>query len=250
MFWVFEYDVPKGEPYIYRSMADGCAEMVFHYKGRFTGLDKAKGCDHLAILHAQSSTHSRFITHGSFGIFGVYLYPTALPLLFGLSSSSFSNQMPELPAFLGREGSMIQEQVLMAGSHEERVRLLSRFLIRLTRRRKQEVNAAHIAVERIIETEGQINVQQLASEVSLSTRQFERRFKEFSGFTPKLYTRIIRFHRALSAYGDSQRSLTEIAYDCGYYDQSHFIHEFREFSGYHPRQYFFGRPEGIEYRES
>ena len=40
MFWAFEYAVPDGEPYVYRSLADGCAEMVFHYKGRFTQLDE------------------------------------------------------------------------------------------------------------------------------------------------------------------------------------------------------------------
>ena len=60
------------------------------------------------------------------------------------------------------------------------------------------------------------------------------------GFPPKLYSRITRFQAALGEYG-SGKSLTDIAYDCGYYDQSHFINDFREFSGYNPKVYFSGQ---------
>ncbi|TXJ23716.1 MAG: AraC family transcriptional regulator [Chitinophagaceae bacterium] len=84
----------------------------------------------------------------------------------------------------------------------------------------------------------------------LSTRQFERNFKEFAGFSPKLYSRIIRFQSAIEQYGQTGKSLTEIAYDCGYYDQSHFIHDFKEFSGLHPRHYFGGKAEGTSWKDA
>ncbi len=80
-------------------------------------------------------------------------------------------------------------------------------------------------------------------------RQFERKFKQFSGFSPKLFSRIIRFQSAIKKYDDKKMPLTEIAYECGYYDQSHFIHDFKEFSGYSPMQYFSGKAEGVEYKE-
>lgn len=246
MFWVFEHDVPEDSPYVYRSMADGCVEMVFHYKGTFTGED---GNYHPAVVHAQSSKHQRFLTNGSFGIFGVYLYPFALPQLFGLSSAAFSNEIPGLTHVLGAEGECLQEQVLLATSDAQRIQLLCKFLLTRLAQRRQNETAAHVAIREIIRVKGQVNISALASDVCLSTRQFERRFKEFSGFTPKLFTRIIRFQQALERYGREMRSMTDLAYECGYYDQSHFIHEFKEFSGYHPRQYFNGRPEGIEYRE-
>jgi AraC-like DNA-binding protein len=249
MFWVFEYDVPEGEPYVYRSMADGCAEMVFHYKGVFTEPERANDVYHPSLVHAQSSHHRRFLTHGSFGIFGAYLYPTALPRLFGLPAFDFSNQMPGLSELLGREGSLLEEQVMTAAGHEERVRLVSRFLLSQLRLREEHPTVAHMALRHILQHKGQLNVEELASEICLSTRQFERKFKEHCGFSPKLYTRIIRFQHALTAYGHQHKSLTEIGYDCGYYDQSHFIREFKAFSGYHPRAYFAGRPEGIEYRD-
>ena len=91
------------------------------------------------------------------------------------------------------------------------------------------------------------NVNELASKFSLSTRQFDRKFKIYSGFSPKMYLRLTRLQNALKQYG-CDKSLTRIAYECGYYDQSHFIHDVKAFTGYHPGFYFSGNAEGTEYR--
>lgn len=248
MFWVFEHEVPGGEPYVYRSMADGCAELIFHYRNRFSPLMGTEGAG-FSHLHAQTSRHSRFLTHGSFGIFGAYLYPTALPALFGHTSSSMANCMPDLQSIMGRDGIDLEERIITAPYHHRRVEILSAYLTSLLSRRQQAPSAVQIAVRTILAADGMVNIRELASSVSLSTRQFERNFKAAAGFSPKLFTRIIRFHRALEAYGQFDGNLTGLAYECGYYDQSHFIHDFREFSGYLPGEYFLGRPEGIEYRE-
>lgn len=101
----------------------------------------------------------------------------------------------------------------------------------------------------IIQSKGVTDIKTLADRHFLSLRQFERKFKHFSGFSPKLFSRIIRFQSAIKRYDNKKMPLTEIAYDCGYYDQSHFMHDFKEFSGYHPMQYFSGGAEGVEYKE-
>ena len=105
------------------------------------------------------------------------------------------------------------------------------------------------SIRKIIDDRGLVNVRSLAREYFFSDRQFERKFKEFSGFSPKLYARINRFQAAPKQYG-SGKTLTSIAYDCGYYDQSHFINDFKEFSGYNPKVYFTGQAEGSEYLEA
>jgi methylphosphotriester-DNA--protein-cysteine methyltransferase len=74
-------------------------------------------------------------------------------------------------------------------------------------------------------------------------------FKHFSGFSPKLFSRIIRFQSALNHYGKKEKKLTEIAYDAGYYDQSHFIQDFKEFSGHSPKEYFSGKTETTQWRD-
>lgn len=249
-YWVLEADVLPGTEYIHRTMADGSAEMVFHYKGMFDELDVDSQDSYApAQLHAQTQHFRRFMVGESFGIFGVYLYPFAIPAFFSMPSAALSNHMPGLDDVIGGCGKILEEKMMLAKDNQQRVQLISAFLLEQLRKRSPHFTTMHTAVQGVIATKGMINVQQLASSYCLSPRQFERKFKELSGFSPKKYARIIRFQAALMEYDHKHKSLTDIAYECGYYDQSHFIHDFREFSGYHPKQYFSGEAEGVEYRD-
>ena len=249
-FWVYEIDQINANPYVYRSMADGCTEMLFHYKGRFDDLiENNKLKQSLSLLHGQSSKIRRFLTHENFGIFGVYLYPFAIPRLLSMPSSELSDEMPDLYTLLGQEGVDLEEKMMRAENNQTRLKILTQFLEKKLVKNYQKPHTIETSIQYVIHSKGLINVSELADKFSLSTRQFERKFKEFSGFSPKIYTRIIRFQSTLNQYGNKEKPLTEIAYECGYYDQSHFIHDFKQFSGYHPKQYFRGKPEGVEYRE-
>lgn len=82
----------------------------------------------------------------------------------------------------------------------------------------------------------QATVDSLASTACLSRKQFERVFHEHVGMNPKEYARIARFQRALRMMQSGSRDYPGISYACGYADQSHFIRDFRQFSGLTPRQ--------------
>ncbi len=246
-FWVLESD----EPYCHRSMADGCAEMVFHYKGSFDEITIPGQIERSfdVGLHGPSQNYRRFITDKSFGIFGVYLYPFAIPQLFSIPANELSDQMPDLASLLGADGRKLEEKIIMAETNLQRVSILSSYLEKKLKNVTSQ-RAVVSVINAIIHSKGLMPVDELAKKSFLSTRQFERNFKIFSGFSPKLYSRIIRFQMATQNYGASYKTLTDIAYDCGYYDQSHFIHDFKQFSGYHPKQYFSGKAEGVEWKDS
>jgi AraC-like DNA-binding protein len=53
----------------------------------------------------------------------------------------------------------------------------------------------------------------------------------------------------MAQYGNKKKSLTSIALECGYYDQSHFIHDFKEFPGLHPKYIFSGNSDATKWRE-
>ena len=73
--------------------------------------------------------------------------------------------------------------------------------------------------------------------IGWSERYFSRQFEEQIGLTPKMLGRILRFHRAVRRLsGRGEVRLVELALDCGYYDQAHFTHDFREFSGVTPSE--------------
>ncbi|MBK9448628.1 MAG: AraC family transcriptional regulator [Bacteroidetes bacterium] len=249
-FWVFEIQGIDGNPYIYRSMADGCAELVFHYKGPFTELkSNNRGATFKACLHSQTMHHRRFEVCEDFGIFGAYIFPFALPRLFGYPASALANEMPDLVALMGQDGRILEERILSADDNLQRTDILSLFLLQRLAENSIQNQRTQRAVQLMIHQKGQIKIDKLADSMGISQRQLERTFKEYAGFSPKTFARILRFQSATNHYGTTKKTLTEIALDCGYYDQSHFIHDFSQFSGYTPSEYFLGVPEGIEYRE-
>lgn len=247
-FWVYEGEASTDAPYIYRGYADGCTELVFHYRSAFDLVrhDESRESSIAAGVHAQTKKFSRWIVTRDWSIFGCYLYPYAIPRIFGFPASDLTDRLTDFRSLLGVEGDELEERIMTAAGNPERVAILSAFLTGRLDRDRRELPPVFSSINRIIETRGLIDVRRLSRDVGLSHRHFERKFKEFSGFSPKTYARITRFSAARDEYG-SDKSLTDIAYDCGYYDQSHFINDFKEFSGYSPKVYFSGNAEGSEY---
>jgi len=94
----------------------------------------------------------------------------------------------------------------------------------------------------IVNHAGKIRVDNLAFEAGMSARQLRRVFIEQVGLSPKHFCRVIRFRHSVSQLAERPRGdWTQLALDCGYYDQAHFINEFRELSGYSPGE-FLSRP--------
>lgn len=245
-FWVLESNQPS---YTHRSMADVSVEMVFHYKGQFSELvnDSVEKAS-LTGVQGPSNKIRRFRIEEQFGIFGVYLFPYALPLLFNIPASELTNQMPDLATGFGREGTEIEERIMLAANTLDRVKIMTEFLERKLQKSREKVHPVLSSIRDIMTAGVTDDIEAFCGKFYLSQRQFERKFKQYSGFTPKLFSRIVRFHAACNHFGNDRKSLTEIAHECGYYDQSHFIHDFKEFSGYCPKTYFKAESEGTEWR--
>lgn len=94
------------------------------------------------------------------------------------------------------------------------------------------------AVRLITDTYGKVPIKQLLDHVCLSQRQFERRFKASIGISPKVFSRITRFnHTRRQLKAQPRQSLSDTAFDCGYYDHAHLTKEFYLFSGNSPVDY-------------
>ena len=105
---------------------------------------------------------------------------------------------------------------------------------RLASARRAHPAVVH-AVRRFHTHHGIENLAALAAEVDLSSHRFIDLFRREIGLPPKLYCRLLRFRRLLHDVAlMPARDLTSVALDCGYYDQSHMIREFKEFSGLTP----------------
>lgn len=251
-FWALEGEVARGEEFVHRSMADGSVEIVFHYHGTFDEIhsDGSVEASPLSNIQAQSTSFRRFSTDENFGLFGTYLFPFAIPKLFGMPANELTNLSPDLTSVFSVEGAELTERMITANGNEDRVSVMSEFLTSKLMLARRELPPIFRSVHQIMDASGSMSVDELATTFDISKRQFERRFKELAGLSPKMYSRVIRFQSAIKHKMAGNRDLTSIAYDCGYYDQSHFINDFREFSGYTPKEYFWEDAEGAQYMDS
>ena len=241
-FWVFEGNASTDRPYVHRTFANVCPELLFHYQGAFeeSNDEDETQSSFLAGIHAHTVKYRRFLTKESFGIFGVYLYPHALPVLFNTPAIALTNELPDLSSLLKSAGRALEEKMMMASGNAERLAIITSFLEqRITDQKRPEIGKI---IRSIVQEKGQVNIKELSSECFLSVRQFERNFKEQTGFSAKTFARITRFYAVVEGRLGHQRSLTDIAYEFGYYDQSHFISDFKEFSGFCPKTWLHSKP--------
>jgi len=139
-----------------------------------------------------------------------------------------------LDVLWGRCAGELREQLLEARGPQDKLDALERALTSRFR-----LTAPHPAVGFALASFGhEASVSAVTDVIGLSPKRFIERFKEAVGVTPKHYCRILRFQRAL-ACSESGRYVdwTRVAMDAGYFDQAHFIHDFRSFAGITPTMY-------------
>lgn len=108
----------------------------------------------------------------------------------------------------------------------------------LWNRKRAKYNPMESIIHSITLSNEQLTVQELASNNYISVRQLERQFKKHIGLSPKEYLNIVRFQNAIKLIrkSDKRRSLLDIAFECGYYDHSHFTSEIKTITGILPSQ--------------
>ncbi|MFC0182720.1 helix-turn-helix domain-containing protein [Pseudarcicella hirudinis] len=95
------------------------------------------------------------------------------------------------------------------------------------------------SVETMLHLNGQLSVDELSEHLNINRRQLERKFSSVIGLSPKKLSRIIRLQATLKMIANKEfASLTSVAYEGYYYDQAHFIKDFKEFTGISPKKFY------------
>jgi len=172
-------------------------------------------------------------------IIGVHFKPGGAVPFFGTPANELANAHLDLETFWGRTAAELRERLCAAGSSAQRISFLENALVSRLRHRPVRHVAVSLALEMFAQTNGGARIREVASGIGLSQRRFIQVFAGEVGLTPKLYCRVRRFQQARELVRNlATPDWAGIAVDCGYYDQSHFVHDFREFSGLTPSAYF------------
>jgi AraC-like DNA-binding protein len=130
----------------------------------------------------------------------------------------------------------LHEQLVEAGDFRRRTEVLERFMLRQLRADAPDA-VAEAAAAHIRNRHGVVRMERLARAMGLSLSALERRFRRNVGASPRKFASITRMRQVLRLR-KAGGSLTEIAHRAGYFDQSHFIHDFRRFTGLAPESFF------------
>ena len=142
-----------------------------------------------------------------------------------------------LDHFMTREKVNEIENRLAEAIHDaQRISIIENFLS-ANLAKTQTDPLIHDALQRIKSTNGNVKIKELANSLNISQDPFEKRFRKLIGASPKQFSTIIRLRNLIKTYSPTQ-SLTHAAYEAGYFDQSHFIKDFKSFTGQKPHDFF------------
>ncbi|MFQ5527822.1 MAG: helix-turn-helix domain-containing protein [Thermoanaerobaculia bacterium] len=238
LIWVLELDEPADFGPPERISPDGLLELVFHYSTPLACRYDGEGFERQPRSVAVSQTR-RFLEirpDGASGLVSVRFHPWGAYHFFGLPVSELADRQTRTEVLWGRAALELEEQLAGAFGDRERVGLVEQFLLtQLRRHHKADVEPL---IRAIWNRKGRVAVSQLCRDLGIGERRLQRTFATALGTTPKRFARLARFLHACSLLRSGHLStLTEVGLACGYYDQSHFIAEFKAFSGMTPQQF-------------
>jgi len=236
-FWYYSPQQMQRSSSHFRIIPSGCPGLIFHHdngNARVTLLDGFKYPT--AFVHGQDTRPCINVDNGNSTIVSVRLYPAALKTLFNIDAYEETDAVIPLDDLAGYN---LTEQLLNAWDIFEVIELISTFLLRRINTIKFQDLVVEESINTIIENISTINPSELAGEFYISLRHLERKFKQFVGISPERYIQIMKFQKSINLIQQNNFvSLTDLTYELGFADQSHFIRQFKAFSGMRPREAF------------
>jgi AraC-like DNA-binding protein len=170
---------------------------------------------------------------------GVRFLPYTASSFFRENIEEFNNQVIDYGA-IENTVNVFHQKLLDANDLSQRIMLLEEYLwnrFSLSEKRKSKITLIHSIMQELRRDDFFDNIENVASRHGITSRYLQKLFLQYTGLTPKLYSKIHRFQNSLTLIIKNDALLTDIAYDCGYADQSHFIREFKSFTGLTPSGY-------------
>jgi AraC-like DNA-binding protein len=171
-------------------------------------------------------------------VIGIQFRPGgAFPFL-AMPASEVANATYSLDDIWPGQAALIRDALMNAHGVDAMCSILERALLSRLKYSSAVHPAIAFAVSRLGRHGASVKVRDIADCAGLSSRHFMELFREQTGLAPKAFQRVRRFQRVLRTLrANSDENWAGIAYGCGYYDQAHFIHDFRLFSGLTPGEY-------------
>jgi len=223
-YWMAEWDLRGQEPYVQAVLSHPNVNLVFEP-------------DHTRIYGIWEKISSQLL-QGQGSAFAVKFNPGGFYPFWKQPLSKLTSQAIELSDIFGEAGSLLEGDILRSRSVAEQVERIDRFFIDRLPEQDENVELLNEMVATLIRDREILKVEQLASRFSMSMRTLQRLFDRYVGVSPKGVIQRYRMHEVAEKIESGEaRDWLELSLDMGYYDQAHFIKDFKTIMGQSPEEY-------------
>lgn len=225
-YWTLRSTEKLEEPFAYRIVSDGCLDLFMNCRD-FDGLTIAGTADSATVVLLSGEVH----------FFGIRFLPGRFRHFFDLPLKEIVNQMLPLREVLRISLNQFESQLFAAGSDSQRIVIAETHLLNQLIKNSATPDPRMTAMlTKIYQHNGWLSIEKHLSD-GISVRQLRRLFDAHFGVSPKTFARIVRFQAMLQVMRQSPKSeWGKRCYDVGYYDQPHFIREFKALFGLSPSE--------------
>lgn len=239
-YWTLESPKEK-TPQKNTIVPDGCMKMIFHYADPYKHYPENGDSILLpkCFVIGQLTKPYDVEPKGETGTFFVCFHPNGFLPFATILIKEMENTAVSLEKLFGIDGQEIGQNILNANSTSERINLIETFLLNRLTNKENIVQIVQSTVETILTANGQLTVDELSKQGNTNRRQLVRKFSTAIGLSPKQLSKTIRLQTALKILLTKKVTiLTHLAYETEFYDQAHFIKDFKEFTGLTPKEFY------------
>jgi len=223
-----------------RIFPDGCTELIFHRGGRFAQLGTDGGVSEQprSLYYGQLDRFIILRRARRVETIGVRFHPAGAVPLLHVAANEISGHSVGFADLGGRPARELEERVHDAASARSAIRRIESYLLARLDAASSIDPAITASLARIRATSGGTSVNKLARLAGVGVRQLERKFAVGVGLSPKRLATVTRLQGAFALIeAGGCTPLTDVAQACGYFDQSHFIRDFRRLAGLSPSRF-------------
>jgi AraC-like DNA-binding protein len=177
---------------------------------------------------------------GRHTMLGVKFFPHSAAYFLEEAIGNFNDQVTDLGLILGKPIQQLHEQLQDTTDTPTRIALLETFLVQKlqkTQKRAFRIDKVGHILKTMTRDPAEVKINAIAIQHGISSRYLNKLIYQHTGLTPVSFNKIRRFQFSLKLIAKHNQPLTAIAYESGYFDQSHFIKEFKSFTGLTPSAY-------------
>lgn len=239
-YWTLEVPFdPKNQKQ--KIVPDGCVEMTFNFGDKIKRYTSETEfiLQSNAMIMGQRTKAFDILPAGHVNTFAVCFYPIGFAnIVTKPLDQLLDTEVPIAELFGEAEAAELEQGMTQASNTQKRIEIIEIFLLQKLKEKNTISSIVTTTVDALIKTKGALPINVLLKDDSAKRRQLERHFRKQIGISPKQLSKAIRLQATLNLLlNKKSETLTDIAYETDYFDQNHFIKDFKELVGVTPKDF-------------